>query len=254
VKTLLSYRAIPAAALLASMAVATGAVAYASIPGPSGLISGCVSNQSVNNVHALVVIDSSATCPSGTTALSWNQQGPVGPQGQVGPAGPQGPAGATGPQGTSGVIGTLEQLNGIPCTRNNIVGTVSESLDPDAFARVRCIVPTSLTSTGVMTCGFNGGSFCSGATLVADNFNGGGSGVTVTAGNGLLIGINGGTPLTASPALPTDATGHGSAVLQSEGDVCAIYGVASGHSFSLVVTGTDPTGLPSATAAVTFNC
>jgi hypothetical protein len=105
-----------------------------------------------------------------------------------------------------------------------------------------------------MTCGFNGGSFCSGATLTADNFNGGGSGVTLTTGHALLLGVNGGTPLTASPTLPTDATGHGSAVLQSEGDICEIYGVGPGLSFSVVVTGTDPTGLPTATATVTFNC
>jgi hypothetical protein len=150
VKTLLHHRRILVAALLASMAVAIGAVAYASIPGPSGLINGCVSNQSVNNVHALVVVDSSTTCPSGTMALTWNQQGPIGPQGPVGPAGPQGSTGATGatgPQGPAGVVGSLEQLNGIPCTRNNIAGTVSDSLDANAFARVRCVIPTTLTAT-----------------------------------------------------------------------------------------------------------
>ncbi len=245
------------AALLAGAALAIGAVAYASIPGPSGIINGCVSNQSLNNAHALVVIDSSATCPPGTTALKWNQQGPAGPQGPQGPVGPQGSTGITGPQGSqgpAGVIGSLEQLNGIPCTRNSIAGTVLETLDANAFAKVRCIIPTSLTTTGAMTCGLNGGNLCGGATVIVDNFNGSGSGVTLAAGHGLLIGVNGGSPLTASPTLPTDSAGHGIGTLQSEGDMCAIYGVGPGHSFSLNVTATDPTGLPSATATVTFNC
>lgn len=48
------------------------------------------------------------TCKSGETAVDWNIQGPVGPQGDpgpAGPAGPQGPAGATGTQGPAGPQG-----------------------------------------------------------------------------------------------------------------------------------------------------
>jgi len=236
------------AALVACAAFAAGGAAYASIPGAAGVINGCISNQSVNGAHAVVIVDSSASCPTGTTGLGWNVQGPVGPSGLAGPQGPP------GPQGPAGVIGQLEQLNGIPCVRNNIPGTISETLDANAFAQVRCVVPTHLTATGAMTCGLNGGNLCAGATLTVDNFNGGGSGVRITAGHALLIGIAGGAPLSASSTLSTDPTGHGSGTLQSEGDICAIYGVGVGHELGLEVTATDPTGLPQATTTVTFDC
>lgn len=75
-----------------------GGTAFASIPGSTGVINGCYSTKN----GALSVIDSSAKCPNGTTALSWNQTGPQGPAGATGP---QGPAGATGPQGPAGPIG-----------------------------------------------------------------------------------------------------------------------------------------------------
>ena len=65
-----------------------GGVAYASIPGPGGVINGCRKNTD----GSMRVIDSAATCPSGWTALNWNQ---TGPQGSTGPTGPTGPAGPT---------------------------------------------------------------------------------------------------------------------------------------------------------------
>jgi hypothetical protein len=66
-----------------------GGVAYASIPGPTGVINGCrkISNPAQG---ALIVIDSAANCPSGYAALDWNQTGP------------QGPAGVDGANGVSG--------------------------------------------------------------------------------------------------------------------------------------------------------
>lgn len=51
-----------------------GAVAYASIPGPDGVIHGCRKNTD----GSLRAIDSAATCPNGWTALDWNQTGPPG--------------------------------------------------------------------------------------------------------------------------------------------------------------------------------
>jgi hypothetical protein len=64
------------------LVLATGAVlaavrgiAYASIPGPDGLINGCRHK----NSGALRVIDSEATCSSSEVALNWNQAGPTGP-------------------------------------------------------------------------------------------------------------------------------------------------------------------------------
>src|SRR5689334_6444701 len=82
------------------LAVAAG-VAYASIPGQDGVIHGCY----VNRTGALSVIDSAKKCPSGSTALNWNQQGPKGATGAAGPAGPAGPAGAAGPVGPAGPAG-----------------------------------------------------------------------------------------------------------------------------------------------------
>jgi hypothetical protein len=91
------------------LAVGTGAVlvsggitAYAAIP-DGGTIHGCYARGG-----ALRVIDETAQCRAGETALSWNQQGPqgeIGPQGDAGPAGPAGADGATGPEGPEGPQG-----------------------------------------------------------------------------------------------------------------------------------------------------
>jgi len=62
----------------------------------SGVISGCYTTKAVSGSHALVLQNVGTTCPSGTTAVTWNQTGPAGPAGAtgaIGPAGPQGPAG-----------------------------------------------------------------------------------------------------------------------------------------------------------------
>jgi hypothetical protein len=69
-----------------------GAVAYASIPGPDGVIHACYKNSNPAQ-GALIAIDSSASCPSGYTALNWNQTGPTGS------------AGTNGTNGTNGVSG-----------------------------------------------------------------------------------------------------------------------------------------------------
>jgi hypothetical protein len=55
-----------------------GGVAWASIPDGKGVIHGCYATASP---HTLRVIDTAVTasCPSGTTALNWNKQGPPGP-------------------------------------------------------------------------------------------------------------------------------------------------------------------------------
>lgn len=55
-------------------------IAYASIPAADGTINGCYKNANGD----LIVIDSAATCPTGHTALNWNQTGPAGPPGQSG--------------------------------------------------------------------------------------------------------------------------------------------------------------------------
>src|SRR5260370_34221814 len=81
-------------------------IAYATIPDSSGVIDGCYKTSNPGQ-GALIVIDSSATCPSGTTPLHWNQAGPQGPAGAAGATGATGPAGPStaGPGGLG--IGTL---------------------------------------------------------------------------------------------------------------------------------------------------
>ena len=74
---------------------ASAAVAYASIPGPDGVIHGCYKPAD----GKLLVIDSAASCPSGDTALNWSQAGPQGPAGATGATGATGPAGADGVSG-----------------------------------------------------------------------------------------------------------------------------------------------------------
>jgi hypothetical protein len=82
--------------------LAVGGVAYATIPGSDGVVSGCYAKKD----GTLRVIDSStAQCKITEAALNWNQTGPPGPKGDTGTAGPQGsqgPRGATGPQGPPG--------------------------------------------------------------------------------------------------------------------------------------------------------
>src|SRR5258708_16734627 len=74
--------------ITALVLTAGGAIAYASIPAPNGTIDGCYKTSGPAQ-GALIIIDSTATCPSGTAALNWNQTGPQGPAG----ASPPGPGG-----------------------------------------------------------------------------------------------------------------------------------------------------------------
>jgi Collagen triple helix repeat (20 copies) len=107
---------LAAAGLLVAL-VAGGGTALAATSGPvssGGLISGCYTNAEVSGSHAFVLQDIGTSCPKGTTAVSWNEQGlaglagPAGPPGAAGPpgsAGPPGPAGAAGAQGPAGPAG-----------------------------------------------------------------------------------------------------------------------------------------------------
>lgn len=85
--------------------LAGGTAAGAVIAGPvdsSGVIYGCYTAKAVTGSHAVVLQDAGTACPSGTTAIQWNQQGPNGPAGPPGPAGPQGATGPAGPAGSDG--------------------------------------------------------------------------------------------------------------------------------------------------------
>jgi Collagen triple helix repeat (20 copies) len=85
-----------------------GTAAYATVvasPVSSGVIYGCYTNAAINGSHAVVLQNAGTTCPNGTTAISWNEQGSPGPAGPSGPAGPTGLTGATGPAGPAGATG-----------------------------------------------------------------------------------------------------------------------------------------------------
>lgn len=75
------------AAALAVVGAGTG-IAFASIPGPDGVVHGCYKTSSPAQ-GTLTVIDSAASCPSGTASLNWNQAGPQGPAGSPGISGYQ---------------------------------------------------------------------------------------------------------------------------------------------------------------------
>jgi hypothetical protein len=72
----------------ACVAILAGGAAYAAIPGGGGVISGCYSKK--NGSLRVIDAEAGATCDNGSVTLTWNQQGPAGPQGI---AGPQGAAG-----------------------------------------------------------------------------------------------------------------------------------------------------------------
>ena len=90
---------------VAVLAGGGAAMAAATASGPvdsSGVVHGCYTNAEVNGSHVIVLQDAGASCPKGTTAVSWNEQGQTG---ATGPAGPAGPAGSQGPAGQDGAVG-----------------------------------------------------------------------------------------------------------------------------------------------------
>src|SRR5262249_17814549 len=61
--------------------------------------------------HRVVLQNSGRRCPSGTSAIKWNQQGPQGQTGQPGRQGPPGPPGPKGDQGDPGQPGIIQEYN-----------------------------------------------------------------------------------------------------------------------------------------------
>jgi len=89
-----------AAVLLVVVAVVGGGTfAVAAIPGPDGLIKGCVKKSGARK-GAVRVIDHNRACSRRERTLSWNQQGPQGAPGTPGTAGAPGQPGEDGPAGS----------------------------------------------------------------------------------------------------------------------------------------------------------
>jgi hypothetical protein len=95
-----------------ALAASSGGTAAAASAGPessAGLITGCYTNAAVSGSHAVVLQDGGTTCPKGTSAISWNEQGPTGATGAQGATGPAGTNGAnvvTSPGTPSGACNT----------------------------------------------------------------------------------------------------------------------------------------------------
>lgn len=102
---------VTALALTAGASAATAAVMSSGPVDGSGVIHGCWTTKGpLNGSHVFRLEDAGASCPTDTTAISWNMQGPEGPAGPSGPAGPTtaGPGGldVTVVKNTQGGIGT----------------------------------------------------------------------------------------------------------------------------------------------------
>ncbi|MGB6454913.1 MAG: hypothetical protein WBH47_10555 [Streptosporangiaceae bacterium] len=146
---------------LAGVLVVGGGVALAATTGPpgsGGVINGCYTNAAVNGTHALVLQDAGTSCPKGTTALSWSEQGVMGP---MGPPGPQGQPGQAGQPGSAGADGS----------------SIVTSPDVPTAACNSGDIDVDLANGEVYTCGAGAG-FDSGQ----NSTGGGGSGATSSIG------------------------------------------------------------------------
>ena len=105
-------RTILIGTMSAFVLLAAGTTAGATIAGPadsSGVIHACYANPTSNGQHAILLRNVGTSCPTGMTAISWNQTGPPGatrPAGPPGSAGAKGDTGAQGPTGPAGATGS----------------------------------------------------------------------------------------------------------------------------------------------------
>jgi hypothetical protein len=89
---------VAAALALVAGGTAAGAAIASGPVDSSGVVHGCYATNAIKGSHVFELQDAGTSCPRGTTAIMWNQQGPRGPQGPPGlqgVAGPQGLPGAT---------------------------------------------------------------------------------------------------------------------------------------------------------------
>ena len=97
----LTRKRVVSLAIFVGLAIASG-VAYASIPASNGALTGCYRTGGGANQGEFRIVETSASCRSNETALTFNQQGIAGPKGETGL---KGETGATGPQGVKGDTG-----------------------------------------------------------------------------------------------------------------------------------------------------
>lgn len=103
IRAAIARRRWAAVPLAAAVAVISGGVAVAAIPGGDGEIDGCYGN--ANGSLRVTDAEGGRSCKSNESAIAWAEEGRAGPQGEIGPAGPQGEVGPTGPAGADGKDG-----------------------------------------------------------------------------------------------------------------------------------------------------
>lgn len=118
---------VTAVGLVGGGTAAAATLASTPIDG-SGVIHGCYTKTATNGgSHTFVLRNAGTTCPSGTTAISWNK---------AGPAGPQGPQGLQGPQGSPGIAegasGSTNPTTTSLSTPHTLVVVTSAAPVPDA--------------------------------------------------------------------------------------------------------------------------
>jgi hypothetical protein len=153
---------IGAGAALALMA--GSAAAYAAIATPidsSGVIHACY-YPATGGSHRIVLQNAGTRCPSGTTAVKWNQKGPAGPIGQPGPPGLQGPPGQQGPQGPPGVVTGYASSFGsnVALGAGGFTPVDTLALPAGSFLVTAKTAPNSdvLTANDIVTCALTDGS------------------------------------------------------------------------------------------------
>lgn len=185
--------------------VAGGTAAGAAIAGPvdgSGVVHGCYTNKALNGSHVVVLQDVGTTCPTGTTAISWNQQGPAGPAGSAGPKGPAGDTGPQGPQGPPGPAGTaggLDAMIGTPCdTGTAQAGTLNVTYQPQ---------PGAGADTVTIVCDQNNPMFALNLEILPRSSAAGALQVTSSPGRiDCIAGAGGGTTGTCTDAFAKGTT------------------------------------------------
>jgi hypothetical protein len=238
---------VAAAVTLTAGGAAVGATLASSPVDASGVIHGCYSNLDVNGSRAFFLQDAGKSCPSGTTAITWNQAGPQGPAGPAGPAGavgPTGPAGAgatgapgpagpTGPAGAAGATGPAGPAGPVgPTGPAGPPGSAGPGPSPDNNSDNPVIV-------GTVGCGNS-------VSETGDNFSGTGAWYLITFTeastcplNAQLSGNTGdqitvlaaasGLPIVGGPGNPVAIPGAGNYLIQ-------VSGGTSGDTFTLTFT------------------
>ncbi|HEX9437184.1 MAG TPA: hypothetical protein VGA16_08525, partial [Candidatus Limnocylindria bacterium] len=131
---------------ITAIALTLSAVGLARAFEPGDVIYACVSE----HTGAVKIVSATETCGKSDQRISWNSQGPVGPQGPAGPQGSPGPAGPSGAPGPAGTVGALDDLAGKSC---GTTGTVSMMYGPAPSYQVTlaCIPAPTPTPTPTPT-------------------------------------------------------------------------------------------------------